>query len=61
MKTYSIKLTDGTRYDFTANNLEYDEDGYMMIKGDDKRILLNGRYIVTITIKGESDDSKTIS
>ena len=57
MKLYSVKMADGTRYDFAANHLEFDEDGYLMIKGDDKKVLLNGRYIVSITVKGEDDDS----
>lgn len=59
MKVYSVKLMDGTRYDFTTkeNRLEFDEDGYLMIKGDDKKILLNGRYIVSITIRGDGVDS----
>lgn len=53
MKQYSIKMSDGTRHDFIADHLEFDEDGYLEIRGKDKRILLNGRFIVSITIKGE--------
>lgn len=57
MKSYSIKMADGTRHDFIADHLEFDEDSYLMIRGDNKKVLLNGRFIVSITIKGDGDDS----
>ena len=55
----SIKMVDGTRYDFITDkdNLDFNENGYALIEGDNKNILVNGRFIVSITLKGESDDS----
>ena len=57
MKEYSVKMVDGTRHDFIADHIEFDEDAFMMIGTKDKKTLLNSRFIVSITIKGESDDS----
>ena len=59
MKSYSVKMVDGTRYDFSSKNdrLEFDEDGWIMIRGDNKNILVNGAYIISITIMGDGDDS----
>ena len=57
MKEYSVKMVDGTRHDFIADHIEFDEDAFMMIRGDNKKVLLNGRFIVSITIKGDGDDS----
>ena len=55
----SIKMIDGTRYDFITDKdkLDFDENGFTVIEGDNKNIAINGRFIISITIKGDGDDS----
>lgn len=57
MKQYSVKMIDGTRHDFIADHIEFDEDAFMTIGTKDIKTLLNSRFIVSITIKGDGDDS----
>ena len=68
----SFKMLDGSRIDIPATYAQKEAMiGNLMVNGanewfdvfDDgnKNIILRGSNIVSITIKGESDDSKTIS
>lgn len=58
MKQFSVKMSDGTRYDYQAAVLDWSVGKeYLIITDADKRVLLNARHIVSITIKGDGDDS----
>lgn len=62
MKQYSVKMSDGTRYDFKSDWLHTVFDGtYLLIEKEDKEIWLNERHVVSITVKDDADDSKTVS
>ena len=55
---YSVKMSDGTRYDFKADKLEWiPNDKYLIVKNGNKKVLLNEMHIVSITSKGDGDDS----
>lgn len=58
MNHYSVKMSDGTRYDFNAKSLPWTPtNDYLQIQYKDKYVRLNERHIVSITIKGDGDDS----
>lgn len=59
MKHYSVKMSDGTRYDFDAKSLqESNPKGFLKIENKSKVIWLNDQHVVSITIhKGDGDDS----
>lgn len=67
----SFKMVDGSRIDVPANqyqkekilqDLEGDDFEYLQVHHDNsKLIILRTNNIVSITIKGDADDSKTIS
>lgn len=62
MKHYSVKMSDGSRYDFDAKSLqESNPKGFLKIKDDSKTVWLNDQHIVSITVKGDDNDSKRIS
>ena len=57
MKHYSVKMSDGTRFDFDGEWFKR-RDGFLLIENKNKTIMLNDQHIVTITIhKGDGDDS----
>ena len=60
MTQYSVKMSDGTRYDFEENGMKrlfWKDDGWIVIEHDNKQVSLNTRHIVSITIMGDGDDS----
>lgn len=61
MNHYSVKMSDGSRYDFKAEQLPWTlSNDYLQVEYKDKYVRLNERHIVSITIKRNADDSKTI-
>lgn len=62
MNQYSIKMSDGTRYDCKESNLTWwNGEEYLKIKCGNREVWLNERHVVSVTIKGDGDDSKAIS
>ena len=67
----SFKMVDGSRYDVPANkyqkekilqDLSGNDFEYLQVQqNDSKLIILRTNNIVSITIKGDADDGKTIS
>lgn len=61
MKHYSVKMSDGTRYDFDGEGMK-EREGFLLIENKSKTIWLNNQHIVSVTVsKGDGDDSKAIS
>lgn len=66
----SIKMDDGSRYDYedSKEQVEMYEriwelrglPSLIPIEQNNKTVILNGKHIVSITIKGDGDDSKAI-
>ena len=53
MKHYSVKMSDGSRYEFDSTGLDWSVDEkYLLIESGSKRIWLNAMQIVSITISG---------
>ena len=50
----SIKMDDGSRYE-TTDTPDYDDNSFLVIEGDDKKVRLNPRHIVSITEAREED------
>lgn len=70
----SFKMVDGSRYDVPANQYQKEKMFQDLSKDDgiawhwwqicdehEKLVILNTSNIVSITLKGDADDSKTIS
>ena len=50
----SIKMDDGTRYDFRITDLDpTSNENFVTFSNGDKTILLNQHHIVSIMIRGE--------
>ena len=68
--TISFKMVDGSRYEFedSKEQIEMYERIWELrglpdivpIEEENKTVILNGKHIVSITIKGDDNDSKTI-
>lgn len=57
MKSYSVKMSDGGRYDFEAEELNFTSgDDWLVVKGRNKIVWLNAWHIISITIKGDGDE-----
>lgn len=55
---YSVKMSDGTRYDYKSEKLDWLPNyAYLKIINGDKKVWLNAQHIVSITCKGDGDDS----
>lgn len=58
MKHYSIKMSDGTRYDFDSSGLDWDTDKqYLLIDSKEQNIWLNAMQIISITVSRYGNDS----
>ena len=60
MKEYSVKMADGSRHVFNQNQIKRwmtNEDFLIVEYPYDTTLKLSTKYIVSILIRGESDDS----
>jgi len=67
MTRATIKMTDGTRYDDVPFDKGFDEpiltikNNWWVVPQDNGAVFLNSNHIVSVTVKGDADDSKAIS
>ena len=57
----TIKMLDGSRYEFNSDIMHEPNDRWLVIIDGNKKVYLNSACISSIEFKGDGDDSKGIS